>query len=499
MSLKIAGTLALLVLAALVISPIWVVAYPPLLDYPNHLASSYVLAHLHDPSFPFDQWYGAKWGLYPYLAMDVSMRVLQWILPVELAGRVYLSLMLLAFPLSTWFFLRQANPGQDSVALWGLVATHNIFFLLAFLNFYVAICFSFLALGLWLKWLARPRPLLWLGATAAMTALYFSHLIAFAITGIAVTGYGVIAHFRHEPGAGEPKARSWAILPLWQVLFPTWLTFAPGAAFYLLSSRVIEKQRSGLVFLTLHEKLTRMHALMQGYSERLDYLTLAAFAAYFLLAWISNREVRWNRMWLAVSIILLVLYWGVPAAYGDGADLDLRVLPILFAVLLAVVKPGRRGWYLAPLVLVLFLLRVGNIVENYRAAQPELASLARSFAVTPRDVRVLPIVQAEPDTDPLLHSFAHFWAYGVIRKHWFSPYLFELRGLNPLVITQGSYTLDGFWDLEYTDTPDWGAIQQDYDYVWNYNARQYDDGLAKIGVLIYSDGKLRMYRVRHPD
>ena len=167
----LARTFALLALAALLLAPVWVVSYPPLLDYPNHLASSYVLAHLHDPALPFHAWYGAKWGLYPYLAMEVTLRILQSFLNIELAGRLYLSLALLALPAATWFFLRQANPGENSVALWALVATHNIFFLLSYLNFFVALSFCFLSLGLWLKWLSRPRALLWLSTTAAVTAL----------------------------------------------------------------------------------------------------------------------------------------------------------------------------------------------------------------------------------------------------------------------------------------------------------------------------------------
>jgi hypothetical protein len=145
----------------------------------------------------------------------------------------------------------------------------------------------------------------------------------------------------------------------------------------------------------------------------------------------------------------------------------------------------------------LFLLRVGNVVENYRAAQPELNGLAASFNLTTENARVLPMVQAEPDTDPLLHPFGHFWAYGVIRRHWFSPYLFVLRGLTPLRITRDSYTLDGFWDLDYKETPDWSAIQQDYDYVWCYNAPRFSNGLGTIGELVYSDRNLRLYRIIH--
>ena len=484
-------TLGLVLIAIVVVAPLWCVKYPPLLDYPNHLASSYVLAHLHDPSLPFREWYGAKWGLYPYLAMEVSLRILQSFIDIELAGRIYLTLAVLALPLATWFFLRQANPGQDAVALWALVATHNIFFLLSYSNFFVSLSFCFLSLGLWLKWLARPRWILWFATLISVVALYFSHLVTFAFTGVAVTVYWFAMNVWRGSRGTATTAR-----PTIRSLLLTWAMFVPGALFYLLSARVIEKQSAGFIFLSFDDKLDNLHGLMHGYSDRLDYITLALFAAWFVLTWIANREFRWNPRWLAVAVVLFAIYWLMPWAYGDGSDLDVRVLPIFFGVTLAVIAPGRRAKLLAPIVLALFLLRVGNVVENYRAAQPELKGLAGSFQVTENNARVLPIIQADPDSDALHHPFAHFWAYGVIRKHWFSPYLFELRGLNPLRITHDSYTLDGFWDLEYKETPDWSAVQQDYDYVWSYNCPQYDAGLSSIGSVVYSDGKLRMYQMK---
>lgn len=139
--------------AAVLVLPVWAVKYPPLLDYPNHLASSYVLAHLHD-SLPFHLWYAAEWGPYPYVAMEVILRALQLVVPAEVAGRLYLTFAVLALPAAMWFFLRQSNPGQGAIACWALVGTHNIFFLLGYLNFYVGLAVGFLALGLWLRWRA---------------------------------------------------------------------------------------------------------------------------------------------------------------------------------------------------------------------------------------------------------------------------------------------------------------------------------------------------------
>ena len=67
---------AVLIVAATLLLPIWIVAFPPLLDYPNHLARAFVLAHLNDPEFSFRQFYRSDWGPYPYLGMDASLALL---------------------------------------------------------------------------------------------------------------------------------------------------------------------------------------------------------------------------------------------------------------------------------------------------------------------------------------------------------------------------------------------------------------------------------------
>src|SRR5271167_2568850 len=85
-----------LILAAMLLAPIWRAAFPPLLDYPNHLARAFVLSHLSDPAFQFSQFYRADWAALPYLGMDASLAVLGRIFPIDTAGRVFLSLCALA-------------------------------------------------------------------------------------------------------------------------------------------------------------------------------------------------------------------------------------------------------------------------------------------------------------------------------------------------------------------------------------------------------------------
>lgn len=460
-------------LGALLLLPIWLVRFLPLLDYPNHLARAFVLAHLHDPTFEFSKFYRADWGFYPYLGMDVSLTWLQHFFPVELAGRIFVSLCVLALPVGAWFFMREANPGHSAVALWALLIAYNVFFLEGFLNFDLGVALCLVTLGLWLRYLARPRAWRWGLTLVVCSALYFAHLLAFGLAGLVGTVYVLLA---------RRKLRE---------LILTWLLFLPGVLVYLRSSRLGLEKGPSIVFRGFADKIVSLSAFMHGYSARLDQLTLLALAAYFLLAWWRNKDFRWNYAWLGVAAFLFALYWALPYAYGEGSDLDIRVFPVLFVVILVVAKIGPRQRWLALLPLVLFLLRTGNVAQYFLGEQPPLEGLARSFEVIPRDALVLPIVAGD-EQHPIQQPFAHFWAYGVIRRGWFSPYLSDIPGATPLRIVYDSYTPDGFWDLQ---PPDWAQVQQDYDYVWAYGVPQFSSALASIGERVYQFGQLQVFRI----
>jgi hypothetical protein len=466
-------------LGAALVAPVWLVKYPPLLDYPNHLARSFVLAHFRDPQFHFREFYSVHWGAYPYLAMDLSLVGLERILPAETAGRVFLSLCLAALPLGVWFFLRQANPREELLALWVLVISYQSLFLEGFLGFYLSLGVCFFLLGLWLRYLARPGWLRWLAALLAATALYFTHLFGFAVAGLIVTTYCLIARERIRK------------------LAPSWLLFLPGAILYL-QSQLTARAGHELSFRAWDDKLDSLSTLLHGYSSRLDSFTLAALAACVVWAWWRNRDFRWNARWASVAAIVFAMYWILPVGYGSGWDVDIRVLPVVFALVPAIAQVGRRRRLVAAAAILLFLLRAGNMAWHFVYVQPQLERLAQAFSLSPPGARVLPIVEAASD-DPILRPYAHFWAYGVIARGWLSPYLFAIEGQNPLRLNDNVYSPDGFWDLDYRkQPPDWPQVRQEYDYVWAYHVARFAPQLAAIAQPVYQSGDFTLFRVRKP-
>ena len=467
--------IGLAIFTFVILAPIWSVHYPAILDFPNHVASSFVLARLHDPAYIFGQYYAANWGLKPYITTDFVMMELGRVVPPLVAGKIALSVGALGLPLAAWFFLKQIHPGETALSLWFLTVAHNIFFRYGFVGYLWSMGLAFLAVALWLRWLAKPSFPRWIAAFLALTATYFTHIFGFIFAVLIIGLYSLT----------RPDLRRW----LWSAALA-----APSVMFYFISSRAIE-QTGGAEFRPLVEKLQALLLIFSSESFLLDLLCLAAVGAVFAFGWIKNREFHWDWRWLVVVGGMLAAFAALPVGYGDGWNVDIRALPMFLVLLFATVRLGRRGWWFVPLALAVFMVRAWDVTRDFRSAQPEMEGLAGSFSITERNVRVLPIVEATDD-DPLTNYFAHFWAYGVAERGWFSPYLFQMPGLLPLRITQDTYTLDGFWDLIYTEKPDWEAMREDYDYVWGYDVpQQYLAGLNGIGRVVYTSGKLQLFRV----
>jgi hypothetical protein len=470
---------------AVLVVPLWVVRYPPLLDYPNHLASSYVLAHIHDQRYQFSRWYQADWTPSPYVATDAALVVLQRFLPVEVAGRVMLSLCVVGLPLSVWFFARQMQAQHDLAVMWAFVLAYNIFFLVGFLQYCLSIAGCFAVLGVWIWYLGRPTIARWVGLFAAAVTLYFTHLFGFAVAGLVVTLYALVRR-----------------LSLRQ-LGLSWLAFLPGIAL-LLQPGTSAQGAHTFVLGTLARKVKWLFALVAVHprpSEPMNLVVFALLALAVLILATAVTGLRWKRGWITVAAALLVIYGLLPAGYefrGNDVLLDARLLPFLVIIAFAALEIDRRRALIAAAAVVLLLtVRMATLTQYFLADQASLARLGRSFSAIPANARVLPMWALEAGNfNVLLFQPNHFWSYGVISRGWLSPYLFS-TGAHALRWTRGEpYPSWGLWAPAYEAGLEWERVRRTYDYVWAYHLPELSPELRKIGTLVFADEGLEVFKLR---
>jgi len=466
-----------LLLSCILLAPIWMVKYPPLIDYPDHLARTFIIAHLHDPQLQYTRFYAVSWNLYPYLAMDLLLLLLQQVMNVTIAGKVLLSIAALAVPVSAWMFLRRANPGYEALAIFALLIPYNSLFLEGLTNTYLSLSLCFFCLALWLKYVAQPRWSYWLPLLGLTTTLYFTHLLGFAMAGLIMTGFAAL---RWLP------LRRW----LW-----SWALFVPGAACYgWLRLTSTANWSHEMNFAGFGHKVIGLIDPIRGYSNWLDILTAAIIIAAFGLAWLSTRKLGWSLPWTVLVGVLLLLYFVSPVMYGDGWDADKRILPFVLVTALAVPRVGKQRRWLVLVGFVLFCLRVTNVTANFVNEQPRLQAIERSFTFIPPRVRMLPVVEVNKDRD-IQKTYLHFWSYAVIERGWFCPYIFTAKNVHALRRTYYPYVPDVWGSSRWgSKHPDFEQVRSDYDYVWAYRVPQFAAGFSSIGSLVYQDGDIAVYK-----
>jgi hypothetical protein len=466
-----AGSLAL---------PFLFVHEPPLLDYANHLARGFILNHLHDPAYHFAQYYRADWKPYPYILWDLLLLALQQFMPVETAGKLLLIATTVLLPLSVAWFLWQANRTEIKLSLLGCALSYNVLFFWGFTAYHLSVALCFLMVGTWLWYRGSPSPLR--GALFAVTCFlaYFAHLLGFASAAFILVFYELTSFNRHNWRRGLQLA----------------CFLAPPSLLFLWARPGLSGRKS-VEWRPLLEKFQSLRNLAtQGYDENLDRIFLYGLLLCLLIAVVRNRELRVNWRWLAVSVAFFGVYLLLPYGWGEGFDLDVRLVAPLCLLTLAVLRVGRRANWIAPLAVALTLLRVFNFTTGFQDESQRTPAMNRAIQQIAPNARVFPVVDTCNDGDPLDYYYVHYWAYAVIRRGAVSPYLFDVPGQTPMRITWEPYMSDGYWGHCYDVEPDWDQVAPAYDYIWSYGDQRFQRGITAIADKVFDQPPLILYRIK---
>ena len=466
--------------ALLSIIPLWIVKYPPLIDYPNHLARAFILHHLHDPHYRFGAFYAPDWGPNPYYLGDFLAQVFQRFVGIYVAGRLLLTLCILGLPLSVAFFLRRANPSSEYLALWAFAITYNPNFLMGFISFELSIALCFIVVGVWLDYMRTNQEKYWILTLLLTTLLFLTHLGGFGIAGVALMVYTALTS-----GFGRRLVRAG-------------LVFVPGAAFFLYD-RVHGWAGRGLNYThwSLYLKFKNLVVPFKEYSRLVEYFTVAAVIVtigYFLS---HRRDLRVQYVWMAVVIAIIAIHFLAPNAYGDLGFVDYRFC--IFAFLFSLAIPVFRGSRVLPVALAsaVFLLHVGDVGRYFTSEQSHLDALASEFSYIPRNALVLAYTRFVPGAPWEKQADLHFWGYGVIERGWITPSVFHQSGVQPLQLRVPMYSDDdqygeGLQKKKYSPE----LIGKTYDYLWTTNVGYLHPYLDKISYPVVTKDELQIRKSR---
>jgi hypothetical protein len=464
-----AAQFALLFAACFLIAalPVLIVATPPLLDYPNHLARMHIEAD-YQRSPILQQFYALDWRPIPNLAVDLVVPPLARIMPLAWAGKTFLLTIFLLMTGGAAALHRVLFGRWSAWSLLAFLVLYNRILLWGFVNFLFGIGLLMVATASWIalrertSWLRLP-----IAALFAL-ALYLAHLFAFATYAFVILGYEVSRLHRRGRlislgGFGELCASGLQFVP---VLILLVVTAAPGSGGEIGWSRLVRK-------------LDLVFNIVDNYHRWFDVTSFLLLVVLFVTA-AFVRALTLSRAMVAPLLLLCVLQLAMPNLLFGGTGVDHR-MPLVLALLLVgassiVLADRRRQIMLAAAVALLFVVRIGIVTVSWidfdRAYAPLVAALA---ALPPGSKLAVANPPASVHVSATEGPMTHAAALAVIEADAFVPILFVFPGQQPLSFREPYATLarsaspEDFWRLVVDGKDDGSgrvaATLSRYDYV----------------------------------
>ena len=474
---------AMLALICLLLLPFAATPIPPLLDYPDHAAAMFVIAHApHDPIL--SRMYAIHWTVVANSAVELAMPpLLRW-LPLWPVGDGFLIAALLLPLAGAAAFSRAAFGRWSAWPLAGGLVAYNTLFLLGFMNFLIGIGLAFGAAAAWIAYRSRAPALVVVGAMVAAVVLFFVHLFGLCFFALLIGAHELTAL------VGPPGRRWPGLAAVARRLLPDALVFVAPA--WLLLRSTLAGTDSPTMRLPLNVKIAELTYPFLTYFQAPERLLTVAVLAVMagLLVW---RRARVSAEAVIVLAVLLAVWPFMPHVYKATGYIDAR-FPImmgylLFAGFMPVALPRRFATGLCAAIALVMAVRVGGVALVWSGHNQDLDEMRQVIADVEPGSQVLavdvPNEQVYPYwsahrrnwvTAAYIKTYYHLPALLIPERHAFWPRLFTGLGKQPIVVnpafsalTAPEGELPDYHELA-RDTPSEAAVA-DAPYLENWPAK----------------------------
>jgi len=431
---------AYLLLGALTLSPLLWAKIPPLVDYPNHLARMAILAHVGNSAVANN--YIPDWRLLPNLAMDLIVPLLAHILPLDIAGRLFIAAAISLLVIGT-ALLRRTLHGK--VGLWPLCSflfTYNAVLWFGFLNYLFALGVAIISFAGWIS-SARWQPISRAVVFSAVAAfLFILHLFALGVFGLLIGSFEVGKFLRDRDA--NAAARRFALLLV---------VFMPSGLMWLWSVG-----HGGPTYVSYGSVNDRLVAFLApvSFNYKPSVFDLFLFAVTIIavgIGFVSRSISVMSQMRVPLCALILGSVFMPEWAQGSWAASFRLPIVVPFVFIASVLADEKRTKITAPVVLVslVFLCtRVGAVTEMWRDLNQQFSEFRLALRAVPVGARLftvhgpmpwlakgIPNVPRELQTLEWV-NYSHLSALAIIDRGAFIPSLFtDWYSVRPSVRNQG--------------------------------------------------------------
>jgi hypothetical protein len=394
--------------------PLYLVTYPDINEFADHVARIHVLQHLDGDSLLQKFYLVDRALIVPNLAMDALLPPLAALVGAALAVKLYASAATLAMT-SGAIALGRAFAGRLSVMHLGvLMFAANSALTNGYLNYLLGLGGAFWLLAAWMRARGPMRLPTLLGYAVAATALYLCHLSAFGIYALGAISWqlrGAIGASAATDGGAPPP-------PLYAVG-----QFIPAALIYIASERPtaaaswIDPALSGGWWAVLeHKAMMFLTAPMAGVPANPPWiyvLPLLICAALAAAMWRGALRYRTEALWLAVPLVAAIVM--LPYSGFGSSSVDARLLPALLLIVWTGLDLARSTEALRAVVMCLVAAAtVGSATDvliQWRERDPEYGALRVALSELPSGARVAAVIAgASPGARADLSPYFAAWS-----------------------------------------------------------------------------------------
>jgi len=407
-------------LLALFSVPIFSTVVPPLFDYPNHLARYWILAT------GGNAFYGVHWAPLPNLAGDLVVPLLARLMPLDVAGKLFLVMIFALIVGGATSLNRVANGGWR---LWPLLTAaflYNRQFLWGFVNYLFGLGVAICGAALWLRLESARGGLRLIASSLIALICFFSHLAAFGLYALIILGIEL------PPAIAEWRIQHWPALGRRAALFAA--QFLVPAAIILGSWRAVAG--GGISYAGLWRKPDLLFSVFDTYNRPFDVACFALLLILFgVLAW--RRRLHIAPRLMPALVLVFAAYLLLPSQMLSGSGLDHRIPVALFVLLVAASAPPFRSRKTAIIVgsaaAIVLLARLAVIESVWLDADRVYAADFAAIDALPAGAKLAVAYPGDAVNATAIPEI-HLPALAVSRRVAFVPTLFAYPAQQPIAL-----------------------------------------------------------------
>lgn len=407
------GALILVLVIGLLLLPIWFTTQPVMVDYPNHLSRIHVLANI-EGNTNLARYYERFWQFQPNLAIDVLGLAAVRFFPIEVVGKLLVSIALLLPAVGAYVLQRHLFRTGGPWPLLSFLFSYNRIFLWGFLNFLISTGVALLALAGWdasRNWVPAKRvPVRALLGTVVM----FGHLFAFAAFCVMAGAMELFrAKARHGWSGKAILGTGIGVLPL-----------AIPALIYLLISSTA-KTPLAPAWTPLPDRVEAFVHFPFTYAYAFDAVIAGAVAALLVVLFV-RRHLHVHPAVALTVLVLAVVQLFVPDYMMNVGGVNQRIPSIIPFLLLAGTGAAMTGAWrktLTALIVVAIAARSLVIFDAWEQFSEPTRSLFADLnkVVTPGDTVVTMAVESGRARDFPASGWEHQGLWAVTLRDAFVP------------------------------------------------------------------------------